>query len=137
MNNIYKKKLLVVVFIAFIISVCIGCASSYQHISAEKAMEMMKTEQNLLIVDVRSPEEYNKKHVKNAILVPIDDIKEGKLDKLPDKNQTLLLYCWTGRRAEKAADLLVKRGYTNVYEFGGLVDWTGDTEGEENIESEN
>ena len=134
MNNIYKKKLLVVIFIAFIISVFIGCGGSYQHISAEKAMKMMKTEQNYLIVDVRSQEEYNKKHVKNAILVPIDDIKEGKLDKLHDKNQTLLLYCWTGRRAEKAADLLIKRGYTNVYEFGGLVDWTGDTEDEENIE---
>ena len=62
------------------------------------------------------------------LAVPIEDIREGKLDALPDKNQTLLLYCWTGRRSEDSAELLSSYGYKNVYEFGGLVDWTGKTE---------
>ena len=115
--------------IFFIAMLCTGCGNSYTHISQEEAMQMMKTEQNYLIVDVRTKEEYNKKHIPGAVLVPIADIRDGKLDSLPDKNQKLFVYCWTGRRAEDASELLSSRGYQNVYEIGGLVDWTGEIEG--------
>ena len=109
-----------------------GCgANEYVHITHEKAAKMMCEEENAVIVDVRTAEEYNKRHIKGAVLLPLDEIEKGNAGRvLPDKNQTLLLYCWTGRRSEDAAKILVKNGYKKVYEFGGLVDWPGETESE-------
>ncbi|MBO4400917.1 MAG: rhodanese-like domain-containing protein [Selenomonadaceae bacterium] len=119
--------------IIFAAAICTGCSVSNapKHLSTDEAAKIMATEKNFLIVDVRTQEEYNKRHIPNAILVPIEDIRADKLNALPDKNQTLLLYCWTGRRAEDAAEILVKHGYKKVYEFGGLVDWKGKTESSE------
>ena len=124
------RKLVSSAIIILLLTFCLGCMNSYQHLSVEEAMDIMKTQTDYLIVDVRTKEEYEKRHIPNAVLVPIADIKDGKLDALPDKNQMLLIYCWTGRRAQDSAELLTKRGYTNVYEFGGLVNWTGEVEGE-------
>ena len=118
------------IFVAAIFTGC-GSSNSYTHLSADEAAKFMAAEKKFLIVDVRTQEEYDKKHIPNAILVPIEDIRADKLDALPDKNRTLLIYCWTGRRAEDAAKILVDKGYKNVCEFGGLVDWTGATEGSE------
>ncbi len=109
-----------------------GCGGpSFKHISMDEAAKMMKADKNAVIVDVRTQEEYEKKHVLGAICVPLEDIRADKLDKLPDKNKTLMIYCWTGRRSEDASALLVKQGYKNVYDFGGLVDWPGEVEGAE------
>lgn len=109
-----------------------GCGGdSYEHITHEDAQRIIKANPDAIILDVRTPEEYEKKHIPGAVLLPIEDIRGGKLSKLPDKDATILIYCWTGRRAEDSAELLIKRGYTKVYEFGGLVDWTGPVEGEE------
>lgn len=124
------KFFALVIFALTIFTGC-GSGSSYTHLSADEAIKFMAAEKNFLVVDVRTQEEYDKKHIPNAILVPIDDLRAGKFDALPDKNSTLLIYCWTGRRAEDAAKILVDRGYKKVYEFGGLVDWTGATEGSE------
>ena len=94
---------------------------------------MMKNNPGAVIVDTRTPEEYEKKHIPGALLIPVEEIKNGNAEKLlPDKNQVVMLYCRTGRRAVIAAEILVKRGYTKVYEFGGIVDWSGETEGTEN-----
>lgn len=124
-----KTAVFLLLLIALLLQGCVG--SGYKHISMDEAAKMMKADKNVLIVDVRTQEEYDKKHVLGAICVPIEDIRADKLDKLPDKNKTLMLYCWTGRRSEDAAAILAKQGYKNVYEFGGLVDWTGETEGAE------
>ncbi len=130
MNRKFFKNATVAAFMIFVISIiCTGCSESYNHLSMQEAVQMMKTESDYLIVDVRTREEYDKKHISNAILVPIADIREGKLDALPDKDQLLLLYCRTGRRAEDAAILLAKRGYSKVYEFGGILNWEGEVEG--------
>ena len=130
MNRKFFKNATIAALMIFVISIiCTGCGESYNHLSTEEAMQMMKTERNYLIVDVRTREEYDKKHISNAVLVPVADIREGKLDALPDKNQILLIYCRTGRRAEDAATLLAKRGYSKVYEFGGIVNWEGEVEG--------
>ena len=132
MTFLQNKRLITFIFACLLAAICTtGCGNNYNHISIEEAVNIMQTETNYLIVDVRTKEEYDKKHIKNAILVPIADIREGKLDLLPDKEQILLIYCRTGRRAEDAASLLASRGYTNVYEFGGIVNWTGDVEGNE------
>ncbi|MBR1730352.1 MAG: rhodanese-like domain-containing protein [Selenomonadaceae bacterium] len=127
----YKNLVTLTLMILVVTMIFTGCGNSYKHISQEEARKMMQTEQNYLIVDVRTKEEYNKKHIPGAVVVPIADIRDGKLDSLPDKNQKLFVYCWTGRRAEDASELLSSRGYQNVYEIGGLVDWTGEIEGEE------
>ena len=124
LENIAVLSLLLLVLLAQ------GCGGpGYKHIGMDEAAKMMKADKGVVIVDVRTQEEYDKKHVLGAICVPIEDIREGKLDKLPDKNKTLMLYCWTGRRSEDAAAILAKKGYKNIYEFGGLVDWTGEVEG--------
>ena len=107
-----------------------GCefGNKYTHITPQEAQAMMDKESDYVIVDVRTPEEYEKRHVKGAISLPMDDIKQGEVEKtLPDKDQILLLYCWTGRRSEDSAKLLAQMGYRRVYEFGGLVDWQGET----------
>lgn len=115
----------------FALTIFTGCGSSnsYTHLSADEAIKLMAAEKNFLLVDVRTQEEYDKKHIPNAILLPIENLRAGKFDALPDKNRALLIYCWTGRRAEDAAKILADNGYKKVYEFGGLVDWTGETEG--------
>lgn len=126
------QKRFAAVFFLSIMILFTGCGDSgYKHITHEDAQLIIQSNPDAIILDVRTPEEFSKKHIPNAVLVPIEDVRGGKLSKLPDKNATILIYCWTGRRAEDAAELLIKRGYTNVYEFGGLVDWTGAVEGDE------
>ena len=132
MNNIRNRNIIIAALIMFYVSLFNGCGNTYQHLSADEALHMMKTEENYLIVDVRTQEEYDKRHIPGAVLLPISEIKAGNVSSvLPDKNQTLLIYCWTGRRAEDAAKMLADLGYTNVYEFGALVDWNGEVEGNE------
>ncbi len=103
-----------------------GISKPYREMSMQKASEWMEKESGYLLVDVRTAEEYEEGHIPGAILLPIEEIREGKLDTLPDHDQTLLVYCRTGRRAEDAAAILVKEGYSNVYAIGGIFDWTGE-----------
>jgi len=125
----FLNKLLLVTASIFLLTEC-GTGDNYKHITHDKAKEIIAS-QKATIVDVRSREEYDKAHVAGAILVPIEEIRRGNVGSLTDKGQTLLLYCWTGRRAEEAAVLLSKMGYKHIYEFGGIIDWTGPMEGNE------
>ena len=129
MKKINRVLILLMFFVAAVF--CMGCGNDYKHINHEEAKQIIKSESNIILLDVRTQEEYDKKHIPGALLLPIADIKEGKFGKLPDKNQKILIYCWTGRRAEDSAKILVENGYTNVYEFGGIINWTGEIEGEE------
>ena len=92
---------------------------------------MMADNPDAIVLDVRTHEEYERKHIPSALLVPIEELRNGNFSSLPDKNQTILIYCWTGRRAEDAAQILADNDYKNVYEFGGLVDWTGSLSGKD------
>lgn len=125
-----KVFLSLIIFITAILS---GCSNSnnYQHLGASDALKVIQTDKNVLVLDVRTFDEYEKKHIPNSVLLPLDEIKKKNFSSLKDKSQTILIYCWTGRRAEKAASILAEEGYTNVYEFGGLVDWTDKLEGTE------
>jgi rhodanese-related sulfurtransferase len=100
-------------------------ASEVINITQEEARQIMATNPDALIVDVRTPEEYTQKHIAGAILVPLDDLQAGNFVSLPDKDAALLIYCRSGRRSKVAANILVANGYTAVYEFGGINDWTG------------
>ena len=96
--------------------------AAYQKISAEEAYEMM-TSQEVVVVDVRTREEYDGGHIENAVLVPNESIGSEMPEALPDKEATLLIYCRSGRRSKEAAQKLLSLGYQSVYDFGGVIDW--------------
>ena len=96
--------------------------AAYQKISAEEAYEMMAS-QEVVVVDVRTREEYDGGHIENAVLVPNESIGSEMPEALPDKEATLLVYCRSGRRSKDAAQKLLELGYQSVYDFGGVIDW--------------
>ena len=95
----------------------------YEQISGEEAKRIMDTEEGYVIIDARTQEEFDEGHIENAILIPEYEISERAEKELPDKNQLILVYCRSGRRSKIAAEELAKLGYTNVKEFGGIIDW--------------
>lgn len=124
-----KRVSLLALLLALTMALCAACGSKtdYQTMEINDAAEMIAADDGHLLIDVRTKEEFEEKHLPGAILLPVDDIKDGKLERLPDKDQTILLYCRTGRRAKDAAEYLAKKGYTNIYEIGGIIDWKGET----------
>lgn len=106
----------------------------YTQISQEGAKEMMKRDDGHVIVDVRREDEYAEGHIPGAILIPNESIENDPPEELPDPNQIILIYCRSGRRSKEAAQKLADMGYSNVYEFGGIIDWTGDIEKDEQAE---
>ena len=125
------KRLLPLVLSLLLLSSCTAPGSSslgYRQISMDKAVKMMKDEKNYIILDVRRPDEYAEGHIPGAINVPNEEIGTAEIPELPDKSQLILVYCRSGRRSKEAAGKLVKLGYTNIVEFGGINDWTGEIE---------
>ena len=99
---------------------------AYVSVSQEQAQELMGMCPHALILDVRRPDEYESGHIPGAVCLPNEQIQDGKLEALPDKERLLLVYCRSGRRSKLAAEVLAAEGYLNVYEFGGIIDWTGE-----------
>lgn len=124
------RKYVVILLVVLMILGLTGCENkemSYKQISMDEAVSMMKTETDYIILDVRTPEEFADKHIPNAINVPNEVIGTEEIAELPDKDQLILVYCRSGNRSKQASEKLVALGYTNVYEFGGINDWTGET----------
>lgn len=131
-----KKKLICMfVLLALMMSAC-GTqdkeTASYRQISQEEAMEMMTRDDGHVIVDVRTYEEYDEGHIPDAICIPNESIIEEMPAQLSDPDQIILVYCRSGNRSKQAAEKLANIGYTNVYEFGGINTWTGETVKEDN-----
>lgn len=95
----------------------------YQQISGEEAKFLMDTEEDFVIIDARTIEEYNEGHIEDAILIPEYEITEKAETLLKDKGQLILVYCRSGRRSKIASQYLAELGYTNVKEFGGIINW--------------
>ena len=110
---------------------CVGCSSggsaSYDQISGAEAKALMDSESGYIIIDARTQSEYDEGHIPGAILIPEYEIADRAENELPDKDQLILVYCRSGRRSKIAAEELVKLGYTNVKEFGGIIDWEYET----------
>ena len=102
--------------------------ASFVNITAEKAKQLMDTEENYIILDVRTQEEYDQGHIPGAILIPDNRIDADAEKVLTDKNQLILVYCRSGRRSKLASEILVELGYTNIREFGGIIDWPYEVE---------
>ena len=101
--------------------------ATYEQITAEQAKTIMDTEKDYVIIDARTEDEFAEGHIENAILIPEYEIAERAEKELPDKEQLILVYCRSGRRSKIASEELVKLGYTNVKEFGGIIDWPYET----------
>ena len=122
-----KRFILMILAMAFPFAIA-GCSSgggalSYEQINGAEAKALMDRESGYIIIDARTQSEYDKGHIPGAILIPEYEIAQRAENELPDKNQLILVYCRSGRRSKIAAEELVKLGYTNVKEFGGIIDW--------------
>ena len=110
---------------------CVGCtdggSASYDQISGAEAKALMDSESGYILIVARTQEEYDEGHIPGAILIPEYEIADRAEKELPDKDQLILVYCRSGRRSKIAAEELVKLGYTNVKEFGGIIDWEYET----------
>ena len=101
--------------------------AEYRKITVEKAKEMIDNDENVIIIDVRTETEYKEKHIPNAILIPNQTINNEPPSQLVDKNAVILVYCRSGSRSKAASKKLVEMGYTNIYDFGGIIDWSYET----------
>ena len=99
-----------------------------RHVSMDDIVKIMNENKNYVIVDVRTPDEYKEGHIPNAINIPNETINETVYDKLQDKNQLILIYCRSGSRSRQAAYKMQKLGYTNLVDFGGIINWKGKIE---------
>ena len=100
----------------------------YVNITAEEAKKIMDSQEGYIILDVRTQEEYDEGHIPGAIVISHEEIAEKAEGVLTDKNQLILVYCRSGRRSKIAAEALVELGYTNIKEFGGIIDWPYEVE---------
>ena len=125
------KRLLPFVLSLMLLSSCGNAGSSssgYRQISMDEAVKMMRDEKDYIILDVRRPDEFAEGHIPGAINVPNEEIGTAEIPELPDKAQLILVYCRSGRRSKEASEKLVKLGYKNIVEFGGILDWKGEIE---------
>ncbi len=126
-----KHRLFLILLIVLLLT---GCAVStdkdvtYTQITMSEAVEMMEIESDYIILDVRRPDEFATGHIPNAINIPNESIGTDEISELPDKDQLILVYCRSGNRSKQASQKLVKLGYSNVVEFGGINDWKGEIE---------
>ena len=102
--------------------------AAYMNITAEEAKQIMDSEDGYIILDVRTQEEYDQGHIPGAIVISHEEIAEKAEEVLTDKDQLSLVYCRSGRRSKIAAEALVELGYTNIKEFGGIIDWPYEVE---------
>ena len=127
------KKLVFLLLAVMLLTACgqdkeIDQGVVYVNITAEEAKQIIDTEEGYIILDVRTQEEYDQGHIPGAILIPDTEIKAKAEDVLTDKEQMILVYCRSGRRSKLAAETLVELGYTNIKEFGGIIDWPYEVE---------
>lgn len=100
--------------------------NNYRQITMNEAVKIIEEESGYIILDVRRPDEFAAGHIPNAINIPNENIGTTEIPELPNKEQMILVYCRSGRRSKEASEKLVKLGYSNVVEFGGILDWKGD-----------
>ncbi len=125
------KKVFILLISALLIFSLAACtmpwdknSDGYKQISYEEAKKIMDEEKDIIILDVRTQEEFEGGYIKGAVLFPSQEVNEKTVDeKLPDKDQKILIYCSSGGRSKKVAQQLVDMGYTNIYEFGGINSW--------------
>ena len=127
------KKWLLLMLSAILLTGCVpetqnGKEAVYLNITVQEAKALMDTQENYVILDVRTQAEYDEKHIPGAVLIPDYELQSRAGEMLTDKDQLILVYCRSGRRSKNAAQILVELGYTNIREFGGIIDWPYEVE---------
>ena len=127
------KKLILLFLAVMLLTACgqdkeNGQGAVYVNITAEEAKQIMDSEEGYIILDVRTQEEYDEGHIPSATQIPHEEIEEKAEDVLTDKDQLILVYCRSGRRSKIAAEALAELGYTNIKDFGGIIDWPYEVE---------
>ena len=127
------RKLILILLAVMLLTACGNTEENnqeavYMNITAEEAKQIMDTETGYIILDVRTQEEYDVSHIPGAIVIPNTEIETRAEQELTDKGQLILVYCRSGRRSKLAAEILVALGYTNIKEFGGIIDWPYEVE---------
>ena len=127
------KKLLVLLLAVMLLTACAHTKendreAAYMNITAEEARQIMDSEDGYIILDARTQEEYDQGHIPGSIVISHEEIAEKAEEVLTDKDQLILVYCRSGRRSKIAAEALVELGYTNIKEFGGIIDWPYEVE---------
>ena len=146
------KKNIIIAIVIIAVLICIGCfiyktnktnkttksnstattnaakTNEIRHVSMDDIVKIMNENKDYVIVDVRTPDEYKEGHIPNAINIPNETINETIYNKLKDKNQLILIYCRSGSRSRQAAYKMQKLGYTNLVDFGGIINWKGKIE---------
>ena len=124
------KKMIPILLSMLIFTACTGNGNhhiaTYRQITMDEAATMMEQKTGYIILDVRRPDEFAAGHIPNAINVPNESISTNEITELSDKDQLIMVYCRSGRRSKEASEKLVKLGYTNIVEFGGILDWKGE-----------
>lgn len=138
MNNKNIRRFTLSLALALTIALVVsGCATTNQpngeeaptvmKITAEQGKAMMDEDPAIILVDVRTQEEYSEEHIPNALLVPVDELESLAPNMMPDKDATYFIYCRSGNRSATAAQTLIELGYQNIYDMGGIIDWPYDT----------
>lgn len=130
------KKLIITIILLSTLIFNIGCQSKtdtatpeYQDIKPQVAHERLEKEKNIVLLDVRTMEEYQESHISNSILIPLDNLKEQVTETIQDKDTVIFVYCRSGNRSTEAAKILVDLGYTKVFNIdGGIKNWPYETE---------
>lgn len=120
------KKILILVFIALMLFGCAEEETAYKTIDPETAYENLQEDDSILLMDVRTKEEFLLGTIPGSVLVPLDTIEENMEDLYPDKEQEIYVFCRSGNRSQTASNLLIELGYTNVHDLGGIIDWPYD-----------
>ena len=125
------KKLITLFLILALLIALTACKeekmATYEQITAEQAKTIMETENEYVIIDARTQQEFDEGHIEGAVLIPEYEIADRAEKELPQKDALILVYCRSGRRSKIASEILVMLGYTNVKEFGGIIDWPYET----------
>lgn len=127
-----KKIVILLLSVMGMLTACAQAAqtgsASYVSITAQEAKRLMETQSGYIILDVRTQAEFDEKHIPGAVLIPDSQMSARAERELPDKDQLILVYCRSGRRSKNASAILAELGYTNIREFGGIIDWPYETE---------
>lgn len=127
MGSVIKQSTSIVLLILMLI--LSGCANQVRSITPKKALKMLEEDSSVVLIDVRTYEEFLQIRIPGAKLLPLAEIEERHLEMMPDKDATYIIYCRSGNRSVEAILKLQELGYSSLYDLGGIIDWPYETIG--------
>lgn len=116
-----------VLIMPFMLLTLAACQGSVQSIEPEEARTLLENDDDTVLLDVRTVEEYEDEHIPGAMLIPLSVLSDQVEEKIPDMETTILVYCRSGNRSLDAIEILESLGYEDVHDLGGIIDWPYET----------